>query len=103
MKKRREALTLRKGIVVIKVIDKLRYLIEDVLDNEIINVTLFGKAKLIYPNIKTGDEIYVLVSKYESNSGRMILPTEFKMNDELLNQKLKIDRKQKKKKKDISY
>ncbi len=97
MGKMKKSLKLRKGIIVVAV-DKFKYLVEDVFDNEIINMTLYGKMKMVFSGLNVGDEVYVAVSPFDSNRGQMVTSKLFKTNNELLRQKLKLDIKQKKQK-----
>jgi hypothetical protein len=48
--------------------------VEDVLDSEIINMRLSGKMKMVYPSLNVGDEVYVTVSLFEPNRGRLTTP-----------------------------
>ena len=93
-KKMKQSLQLRKGIIR-EAVSKFEYLVEDVFDEEIINMTLSGKMKLVYPSLNIGDEVYVIVSPFEPQRGRMANTTTFKMDNELFGQKLKLDKKQK--------
>ncbi len=93
-KKMKQSLQLRKGIIK-EAINKFEYLVEDVFDEEIINMTLSGKMKVVYPSLNIGDEVYVVISPFEPQRGRMANITTFKMDNELFGQKLELDKKYK--------
>jgi len=93
--KKKKSLKLRKGIIIV-VVDKFKYLVEDVFDSEIIDMRLSGK--LNFPNLNVGDEVYVAVSPFDLNRGRMVTSSLFKMDHKLFGQKLDLDKKEKKKK-----
>jgi len=87
---------LRKGRVTEK-IGRFEYLVEDLFDQEIINVTLSGKIKMEIENLYVGDEVYVIVSPFETNRGRLPVASSFKMDNDLFGQKIELDRKQREK------
>jgi len=91
-----QSLKLRKGIIK-EIVNKFEYLVEDVFDSEIINMTLSGKMKMVYPSLNIGDEVYIIVSPFEPNRGRMANGTTFKMENDLFGQKLELDKKHKEK------
>ena len=93
----KQSLQLRKGIIK-EAISKFEYLVEDVFNEEIINMTLFGKMKMVYPSLNIGDEVYVIVSPFELQRGRMANTTTFKMDNDLFGQKLELDSKHEDKK-----
>lgn len=84
-------LRLRKGIVKEKV-ERFEYLVEDIFNKEIIRMSLSGKMIMNYLNLNIGDEVYVVVSPFETNRGRLANETTFKMNNELFGQKLELER-----------
>ena len=86
------SLLLRKGNVV-EVISKTEFLVEDVLNKEIINMTVPLKFRMNYFKIEVGEEVYITVSPFEQNRGRITLLSSFKMDNELYVQKTEIDKK----------
>ena len=88
------SLQLRKGIIKVA-ISKFEYLVEDVFDGKEIKMTISGKMKMTYSSLNIGDEVYVVVSPFEDNRGRMANTITFKMNNELFRQKLELDKKTK--------
>jgi len=93
--KKKKSLKLRKGIIIV-IVDKFKYLVEDVFDSEIIDMRLYGKIN--FPKLNVGDEVYVAVSPFDLNRGRIVTSTLFKGDDKLFEQKLRLDRKEKKRK-----
>jgi len=83
---------LRKGKVVAKV-QNFKYLVEDLLDNEIIIATLNRSAKMAFPLPTIGEEMYVLVSLFASTKGQIITSTMFERDRYLSKQKIKLDSK----------
>lgn len=86
------SLVLRKGILV-KIISKTEFLIEDLLNQEIINMTIPKKFRMNYFKVKIGEEFYVTVSPFEKNRGRITTLASFKMNNNLYLQKIELDKK----------
>ena len=87
-------LRLRKGTIR-EQLNKFEYLVEDLFDKEIINMSISSKMKMVYPNFNIGEDVYVTVSPFEPNRGRLTTITSMKMNHELFGQKLKLDKKHK--------
>lgn len=90
-KQRLMKLRLRKGIVK-EQINKFEYLVEDVFNKEIIRMSLSGKLIMNYLILNIGDEVYVIVSLFETNRGRLANGTTFKENNDLFRQKLELER-----------
>lgn len=88
----KKSLQLRKGVIR-KVLDRFEYLVEDIFDQEMIHMTISGKMKMGYPDLNIGDQVYIVVSPFEPQSGRIANTTTFKMNNELFRQKLELDKK----------
>lgn len=86
---------LRKGTI--KKNNLGKYLVEDLFNGGIINMKLFGKQKMHFPNSEIGEEVYVNCSLPESKNGRLITGTEIKMDETnvLYGEKVDLDLKQK--------
>ena len=87
-------LLLRK-CTVIQIISKTEYIVEDIFDKEKINMTISNKFRMNYFKIEIGEEVYVSVSPFEKNRGRIATTTSFKGDNELYKQKVKLDERQK--------
>ena len=84
------SLLLRKGVVM-EIISKEEFLLEDVIDREIISMTIPEKFRLNYFKVEIGDFFYVTVSPFDKKRGRIILLSSFKMNQDLNIQKVRLD------------
>ena len=80
---------LRIGIIKEK-IGEFEFLVEDIFDKEIVNMTMSGKQRMHYINVEIGDEVFVEISPYEPLRGRLATITSFKMNQELYRQKIEL-------------
>ena len=83
---------LRKGVVV-EIISNETFLIEDVIDKETITATMSKKFRMNDFKIEIGEIFYVTVSPFEKKKGQIILLSSFKVNQDLLMQKVKLDKK----------
>ena len=83
-------LILRKTIIR-KQLNSNTYLVEDIHNNEELTMSfsLNHKAKII---LDIEDIVYVIVSPYETNRGRLATDSYFKMNENLLKQKEDLDK-----------
>jgi len=86
------SLLLRKGTVV-EIISREEFLIEDVMNREIINMTIPKKFRINYFKVEIGEIVYVIVSPSEKTKGRITLLSSFKRNQNLSRQKAEIDKK----------
>lgn len=59
-------------------IGKSQYLVEDIFDKQIIQISLSGKQRMHYYDLKIGKEIYVVYSPHDSTKGALVTETEFK-------------------------
>jgi len=91
----RMKLILTKAIVK-ENIGKGQYLVEDIFDKRIIQISLSGKLRMNYYELKIDKEIYVVYSSNDSTKGGLVTETEFKLDTYRLGgQRNVIDRKRK--------
>lgn len=56
-----------------------------------INMTISGKTRMIYPSLEICDEVYIVVSPFETHRGRIVNPSNLKTSNNLLKQKKVLD------------
>ena len=86
-------LILCKAIIKEKVTNSI-YLVEDMLDNNIIRMTISGKMRMHYIVLNEGDEVYVTVSSLAPNKGRLTTETDFKSNNKLARLRFELENRQ---------
>ncbi len=64
-----------------EIISHTEYLIEDLLDQEVLHMRVSGKQRMHYIRFELGDEVYVMTSPYDPKKSRLLTSTDFRMDD----------------------